>query len=278
MNKYLWINRLKKTFDELEFVKHHSKLFKYRKWKDSIYDQKVLLANELYFPEPETFNNDNDPNDCIISLKKLSQLEIEVGLNNFYKKQHPRYNDSAIIKLVQDNKFHFKDFKTSDEWIKQEDKNFYKKMGVLCLTHDPLNYKMWEQYGDNHTGICYGFKSVDLYNDLSKKGTVTAGKVLYSTPKPEWNPFDPPEINLFRSIYCKDSKYKFEKEYRLKKTDIVDRIAHFQNSTLECIFLGASMAEADKVDVIKIIKDRNLNIKIYQCEFHTNKQLSYFQI
>ncbi|MGI4022882.1 MAG: DUF2971 domain-containing protein [Janthinobacterium lividum] len=273
------IQRLKKNFNELEFVKHHSKLFKYRKWKDHIYDQKVLLANELYFPEPETFNNDNDPNDCIISLKKLSQLEIEVGLSNFYKKQHPRYNDSAIIKIVQNHlKFHFKDYEALDKRFKQEDKAFDKKMGVLCLTHDPLNYKMWEQYGDNYTGICYGFKSVNLYNDLSKNSPVTAGKVLYSTPKPEWNPFDQPEINVFRRIYCKDSKYKFEKEYRLKKTSVVNRISHFQDSTLECIFLGASMAEADKVDIIKIIKDRNLTIKVYQCAFHTNNQLSYFQI
>lgn len=273
------IKRLKKNFNELEFLKHHSTLFKYREWKNNSFHQKVLMENELYFPEPETFNNKNDPNDCIIKLKYLSELEIVEGLKKFYEKQHPHFNDSAIDNLVQKHpKSHFKDSDALNKWAKQYDATFDKKMGILCLTHDPLNQKMWKQYSCDNTGLCYGFNSMNLYNNLNQNGLVTAGRVLYSTPKPEWNPFDTPEINVFRRIYCKDLKYKFEDEYRLKKTEVVNRFAHFQDSTLECIFLGACMSEADKIDVIKVIKDKNLTIKVYQCEYYENSKLSYFEI
>lgn len=278
MNKYLRIKRLKKNFNEIEFIKHHSELFKYREWKDNSYHQKVLLKNELYFPEPESFHDENnDPNDCIIKLKRLSKLEIEKVLQNFYKKRHLRFNDSAISLLVQTHpKSHFEDFNTLEKQLKQFDSAFNKKVGILCLTHNPLNYTMWEKYSSNHTGICYGFKSENLYNDLSENGTVT--RVLYATPKPEWNPLDEPEINVFRRIYCKDFKYKYEEEYRLKKTEVVNRVSRFHNTTLECIFVGASMSEVDKEEVISIIKEKHLNVRLYQCKYYKNNQLSFYEI
>lgn len=272
------IQRLNQNFNELDSIPHHSELFKYREWHSNNLNKRVLIENELYFATPQSFQR-NDPNDCTINLQRLTDVEIDQGLTREYKKKFPDFQDVEIGMLVKNHdKTRLKDFDNGQVYLDESDIVESKNMGVLCLTHNPLNVKMWEQYSNNHTGLCYGFNTLSLYNDLSLDKPVVAGKVLYCQVKPKWNPFDNPEIKIFRRIYTKDIKYSYEDEYRLRKSNIDNRAAIFENSTLKCVFLGAKMLDIDKEDVIATIKNKKIEIKIYECSLLNNGKLAYFEI
>src|SRR5690606_25684743 len=121
--------------------------------------RKVLLNNELFFPSPVEFT---DSNDCVTKFKQSYTDKEIYDKFKLFTQQHLRQTQKPIE--------HLRSNLTNPETLNYVSQLLFEerqKMGVLCLTNNPLNVKMWEEYGGAHTGICYAFKVPELYFDLN---------------------------------------------------------------------------------------------------------------
>lgn len=168
-----------------------------------------------------------------------------------------------------------------------------EKIGILCLTEDPLNILMWSHYANNHTGICIGFdRDASPFNHTKK--------VIYrgERPKAEFN--SDPEKLIDRVLLTKSQHWQYEKEWRvIKRTietdelnfyhetfktnpDRLEEIAEtieqhggpgmysFDPSAIRSIFLGARITPENKNSIIQATHTFAPQAKIFQAELDNN--------
>ena len=82
-------------------------------------------------------------------------------------------------------------------------------IGVLSLTEDPFNLKMWAHYGGNSTGICLEFERTST-NTLGSESTK---KVKYVEQRPKIMLHERHD-NIEEIINTKSPAWKYEKEWR----------------------------------------------------------------
>lgn len=82
-------------------------------------------------------------------------------------------------------------------------------IGLLSLTEDPLNLKMWAHYGGNSTGICLAFDR----NPNNILGSKSTRKVKYMTKRPKITLHDR-HNRIEEIIFTKSYILKYEKEWR----------------------------------------------------------------
>src|SRR5690606_31522137 len=102
--------------------------------------------------------------------------------------------------------------------------DYNKFTGIFSVTDSSLNSDLWDMYGDNYKGICYGFDTRLIAQDVEFKG---GGLVNYVEQLPIIHPFDEFPIMLFKRVFCKTKEWEFEQEYRFKTTDYLPRIRRF---------------------------------------------------
>lgn len=168
-----------------------------------------------------------------------------------------------------------------------------EKIGILCLTEDPLNILMWSHYANNHTGICIGFDTEVSPFNSTKKVTYNGER-----PKAEFN--SEPEMLIDRVLLTKSQHWQYEKEWRiLKRTiepdelnfyhetfktnpDRLDEIAEtieqnggpgtysFDKSAIRSIFLGARITPKNKESLIQAASMLIPHAKVFQTELDNN--------
>ncbi|BAW21306.1 MULTISPECIES: DUF2971 domain-containing protein [Pseudomonas] len=108
----------------------------------------VFKYSTIRFTTPEFFN---DPFDCAISGGNGASNEDDAGLSNILTAMHYR-----------------------------------KRMGVLCLTRNPLNLLMWAHYADNHAGAVIGIDTELAGLECDKENLIPAnsGSVVYTSVRP----------------------------------------------------------------------------------------------
>ncbi|MFJ7007675.1 DUF2971 domain-containing protein [Pseudomonas putida] len=108
----------------------------------------VLKHSTIRFTTPEFFN---DPFDCAISGGGGANKEDDAGLSNILTAMHYR-----------------------------------KRMGVLCLTRNPLNLLMWAHYADNHAGAVIGIDTELAGLECGERNVIPAssGSVVYTSVRP----------------------------------------------------------------------------------------------
>jgi hypothetical protein len=236
-------------------------LYKFRNWDNELH-KTIITENKLYLANPITFE---DGFDCRIpnNYKNISEIHIIENLTHLYVKQHPSYNEKAIEKLVKDDIEKAKNIYRDEEALKKfQEKSLIDVIdhyGILSLTTDKKNDKMWEEYAGNYKGFCVGIDQsflLEQHNNIGQFGPV---KYLEKIK----------EINIekslvYRSIerfYSKYTKYEFEKEFRLVKTffekkDSSDpeRFISVDNKYYKEIILGKCMNEKNKSEIRAIAK------------------------
>lgn len=112
-------------------------------------------------------------------------------------------------------------------------------IGVLSLSEDPLNLKMWAHYGGNSKGICLGFKRTSE-NTLGSESTK---QVNYVKTRPKILLHQRHE-NVEEIITTKSCHWDYEKEWRDIKTE-GDKPYPFPGKVLKVIF-GLNVHEETK--------------------------------
>ncbi|RQP19278.1 MAG: DUF2971 domain-containing protein [Parapedobacter sp.] len=239
---------------DLASVQKPTVVYKYRNWKNlsnPLHDR-VLFENELYIPSPDRFE---DVKDCRNPTRyDLLTNEERLGwCRNFFRRLHPRFNDVAIDRMAKEwaDMPHL----TDKQWIDKVEQDAWKKYneftGILSVTDELLSAPMWEKYGDLFRGICYGFDTMALINDVSLKG---GGLVHYADELPIIHPLDEFPLMFFKCIYCKEKKWEFEEEYRFKTTDHHgNRVRKFQESTLVKVIFGHEMPKGYLDEAIGVL-------------------------
>ena len=145
--------------------------------------------------------------------------------------------------------------------------------GVLSLTANPKNYKMWEKYSNNHTGFCVGFDTSKMFKKLGGGGPVNYYNVL---PTIYYN--DSTEDEYSKQIFSKEIKWDFEEEYRTHKVypqeaTIEDRKIKIPKDCYKEIIFGARQSEIDRQSIISICKREYLNVEFFTQTFNENNEI-----
>ncbi len=265
-NPIMMINVLSKDMITLNEVELPPIVYKFRNWKnpDNPFHDNIILRNEIYIPNPNEFE---DIKDCRnpIRYDLLSDDKLLLFIKQRLQNDHPRYNDLAIHKMAIEiyNRGHHRD----KEWLQKfEDVEWEiesQMRGIYSVTSDPLNEIMWQKYGDEGKGLCYGFNT---YNFILDTGLRAGGKVNYTAELPVISPFDDVVIQLWKRIYCKEDSWEFEDEYRLGVFGIRRRLVNINNDSLVQLILGPAFPEAEISTIIELLKARGGSVKLYRAD------------
>lgn len=227
-----------------------------------------ILHGRVYFPTPSKFN---DPFELSAKVN-ISTSPLLTGLNTREKEEVQR-----IFRLRPPEA-------VSAEWR--------EKIGILCLTEDPLNILMWSHYAANHTGICIGF-------DTEHSPFNCAVNVSYSTERPKAEFNSAPEELIDRVLLRKSQHWQYEKEWRIIKRTIetdelnfyhetfktnpdqLEEIAEiieqhggpntysFDTSAIRSIFFGTRITLENKKHITQALPSTS-NAKLFQVELDNN--------
>lgn len=253
------------TFEEMQ-GEYPAILYKYRSWRDSNH-KKIITERQVYLSPPSGFEDIKDCKslvryDLLSEKEKLQWIEFKLKQEKYgltrqlYRakareiyKQSPMSNSKEVKKLQED---------TFEEYD--------KRIGVLSLTGNPNNDKMWEKYGDNEKGFCIGFNPLILFHHLGGGGRVVYVKEL---PKVMPEPIHSHDEQMVYQLYYKEDIWDFEDEYRTHTFNITplsknDRVKPISSSAFIEIILGKNMSDEDKKELVNSIPDELSHLKIIE--------------
>jgi hypothetical protein len=241
-------------------------LYKYRTWSDK-YHKTVLTQKQLYYSPPSEFK---DPKDCkpIVRYDLLTTQEkikwIEYKLKHQNPGQARQFYRSEARKLFKTAPI--ADNKKIEQLQKETFEEYNLRMGVLSLTGNPNNDKMWNKFADGMKGYCVGFDPLILFEHLGGGGMVhyyPELPIVYPEPKHSHTE------QMFYQVFCKEDKWCFEEEYRthtFRPNPMNDdvRTIHVPANAYKTLILGENMSKEDKADVIHNIHPDLKKIEIVE--------------
>lgn len=269
-------------------------LYKYFSMKRCQID--MFRNNELYFSNPNTFN---DPFDCralLTSKRHLNEDEYARFLmtcerdDSKHKGKELTRDEKEACKKDAIRQFRNTDKKelmrNINRIIEEGLRTSINQFRVLCLSEKYNDILMWSHYADKHQGFVLEFDTEALQQNFTSP---QGGKILYKVFYPPTYSF--PSIKDFNErhgthmfLITKSSQWKYEAEWRilmlLKKKDEFEekgKCYNFEKGLITRIILGCEMkpSEEEKIkewiheyqpelmtSIHKAIKDDNrYNIK-----------------
>jgi hypothetical protein len=253
------------TFKQISFedADNPETIYKYRSWENA-YHKTILTDQIVYFARPTSFD---DPLDC--KIQKRYDLMTQDDIFEMYiresKKYHPHWNRNQHRNFAKS--WRKKSPLQNKNYVKQVQKqafaDFDARFGVLSLTANQKNFKMWEQYGDNHKGFCVGFAFGKVYRHFG--GGV---QVQYYDKLPDIRWDAPIEMEIFLQFSSKEKKWEYEQEYRAHKFH--DNLMIEQNRQVRIppgcfshLIFGARMPESHKQEIIDVCNSNHLPVTFY---------------
>lgn len=238
-------------------------LYKYRDW-DNPYHKVIITDSTLYLASPKSFE---DINDCNLPEKfpahnKLYKFFLEKSKEEnpfFSRKEHRNFANywSKHSPLANPHKL--------KSLLDEINNKFHNCFGILSMTGNADNDKMWNKYGNEHKGFCVGYDTETLFQYVGG-----GGYVQYADELPTID-FVKDDINtkLVKNILFKERKWEFEEEYRLHKMWSVtatdkQRNIKLPNDCIVEIILGKLMSQESKDEIKKIAKDKYPKAKIIE--------------
>jgi hypothetical protein len=149
--------------------------------------------------------------------------------------------------------------------IEHYNNEFNDRFGVCSLTADSENSDMWEKYGNDSKGICIGFDSSKLFSVVGG-----GGEVIYEDELPVIDFInDDFKTKHGKNIFFKESKWTFEKEYRLHKfwektPTMEERNILMPDDCIVEVILGKNITDENKAEITELIKKKYPNVMIKQ--------------
>ena len=263
----------KSKFVPMEEVEKPNPIYKYRRWTN-IYEKKVITHKQVFMAPSTSFE---DKKDCkgrvrydLLTESQLIDLYFKASLE-----RNPQFSIEQHIKEANDWAKK-SPLKNKIELIKQQEQDYIdwsKRNGILCITGDPTNVKMWDKYSDSHNGFCVGFDSNILFR-LFGRGR----KIEYVVKLPDIFPsnIDSYMEQSIKQVFYKEKKWGFEKEYRVTKMHEShltqeQRIITLPFEAFKEIIFGANMSQTHKDEIIAITETTLPNIVFKQATFEGDK-------
>jgi len=253
-------------------------LYKYRTWTDK-WHKTILTEQTIYLARPTSFA---DPKDCRI-FKRDDLLSPKDIYDKYYygaKAKNKSWDELDCRKYATE--WFLKSAMHDKNYIRDHQEKYFKKfnekLGILCLTENPLNHKMWLEYADYHKGFCVGFNSLNLFKHLGG-----GMKVLYYDTLPDIQPFASPEEQYIIQVFSKEKKWNFEQEYRTlmfwkNPATEKERTKIIPNDCYKEIIFGSEMDEGSKKEIIKLCANKGLSVSFYQEKYNSANNMITFAI
>ena len=230
-------------------------IYKYRDW-DNHNHQKILQENKIYLSSPRDFEDNLDCNvperfpikeelyDFFLEKSKeenpaVSRQEHR-AFARYWSKHSPLANPALLKKQI--------------EYYNNE---FNDRFGVCSLTADSENPDMWKKYANDSKGICIGFDSSKLFGVIGG-----GGEVIYEDQLPTIDFInDDFKTKHGKNIFFKESKWSFEKEYRLHKfwekpPALDERNILMPADCIVEIILGKNISDENKKEITELINKK----------------------
>lgn len=241
------------TLDDIEFPPI---LYKYRDWSDT-YHKRFITEKEVFLASPKSFEDELDCHNPtrfdLLTNQQIYDYFLWASKEenpDFTRQQHRHFaRDWAKHSRVRD-KAYAKKFEENS--IIQ----YYEHEGILSLTENWDNDKMWDKYANKGTGICIGYDTRTMFENLGGGGAVTYVDEL-PVIMPE--PFMRFEEAMRNRVYYKLKKWDFEEEYRTKhfwpdQASIEDRQIKLPKKAFKKIIFGDNIDSETKEVIINQVK------------------------
>lgn len=250
-------------------------LYKYRTINKNTID--IIENHRIYFSFPSDFN---DPFDCYVNMVYNGTT---TDFENWINQLPGTASDKAIVRnLLKKNGYN------GSILVGKEVKNDTKDMVVLCLAEEPDNIVLWNNYANNHKGICIGLKTkiednslgiqfddLDLTLQLPRvtKGFLPTTKVIYTPKMPkEYNRLKDDISVLTEFLKTKHSKWSYEEERRILYpfNKINKHGISFDKSSLESVIFGMNVDPIEQKNITNIINQEYIKlgqtVNLYKAE------------
>ena len=251
-------------------------LYKYTKWDKQFgincHHCKILNVPEIYFTAPSQFN---DPFDC--QLSRGWHLKSNEEILNYLRTKHPNDKDQidrVELWLTTDREDYIRYLDEAD--IKLTD----MQSGVFCLAANPTNSLLWAHYAGGHQGLCLGFHTAHLSEQLeshceNKNLQIDCIPVEYREELPDLEPFLENDRQWFLQRYrYKAKEWSYEQEYRfvLIKNDVLDNAERAVKISPDCISEVVLGCEVDRETEVQIL-DSIEKLKVSNQGLRTRKAI-----
>lgn len=230
-------------------------LYKYRDWKNPDH-QRILRENRIYSASPASFEDYKDcsgPEDFpkgVELFKLFWKLSYLMGINtnivsrikwllHMYRTS-PLANPSLLPECIRYNKEYFN-----------------ARVGILSLTANAHSHVMWEKYGANNKGVCFGLDKKKLFSVFN-----SGGPIVYTDTLPVIHYFmDSGKVQHIKRVFYKERKWSFEEEYRFCKILASSNLQSVEwrnilmpEGTIREIIFGKDMDPSDKEEIRNLAK------------------------
>lgn len=232
------------------FKYHDEKYFYlYRHMSFQDYYLKSIEEFTLYFSSPANFN---DPFDSYFCLA-------EQPSKNFHNKilKNLGYTGSPAKKIL----YRKKSQKLLDQSFVEGSffEERFKRIGVICLNHNPLNILMWSHYANYHKGFLIELrfpKSKEILNLID----FLPFPIVCSNEFPKGNIENFDDKQLYKMLYTKSMDWSYESEFRilgngLDSINDINRKFNYPNEWLTSVILGCNTSKEDVDKIHTIIKN-----------------------
>lgn len=262
-----------------------TRLYKYRSLtsKNREWTYRIFTHNELKFSAPSEFNDPFEARPQVILSGSTPQLKkfIQQTVKRISSGKTPAERLMSRQQLARLIARYPREAFRNTLWDILED------YGVLSLSEDALHPLLWSHYADSHKGICVEFDATQYFFQF-------AHKVDYKDDYPVVDPMchTPDEVNRI-AILTKASFWGYEKEWRVVMPTITDDerveslaettnalgrhlielqkgpgIYTFPPSALTAIILGARIEPKEAMDLCRLVRGVNPDIRIEQACLH----------
>jgi hypothetical protein len=229
--------------------------------KNYYYCKTVFLA------KPTSFE---DKKDCKL-LKRYDLMTNQDIFNKYIdlskeanptwsRSQHRQHAKEMSKNSPMKNKNYVKEFQ------EQTFLQFNERFGVLSLTANSSNLKMWNKYSDGGKGFCVGFHPKKMFLFLGG-----GGKVIYCKELPDILYNDDFHIEHVKQVFSKEDIWSFEDEYRTHKfyetpaTD-AERCIVLPNEAYKEIIFGWATSEKIIREIKEACFNQNLKVEFKKAE------------
>ena len=241
-------------------------LYKYRDAK-SEWNWAVLENQELWFPNPTTFN---DPFDANIGMR-YDLLPAEV-INEMVEQQVKSMHPTAGYHLLQGEMRRLRERllnpETHDDAMQRWMQRLTSKMRVFCICPDRDNILLWSHYANNHTGFAVGFDAMQLHALWKTNQGFQMGYVAYRDTYPILLPALPGDNHTKEDIITtimnvKSDIWAYEKEIRMNMFDGPAK-ASFAPTLIKEVVIGCKMAADDQRKMLEVMDRKYPHACVYR--------------
>ncbi len=230
----------------------------------------MLKNKTILIRKPSSFS---DPYDCYPELIKFENPPADYFKSRIdkYFGHLKREERRKILSNAQKN--HKKGY--SSDFIAQE----RDRWGISCFSKNFNNLLLWSQYAHSHKGICVGFNTRKLYQNLkidNGLGRVVLLEVKYSKEFKSVNFFENSYeaiLNWIRTKYC---ELIYEEEIRIafsprefNESDY--ELVHFNKNVVEEIYFGSQIEDKDEMTIKNIISSELYAPRIFKMKLNENE-------